>query len=311
MSAAALTYRLEERFCTGAASMDKNERVALYKTLVGIPCIKDGNGVDASYVKDRLRALRTTSARTTAKRIYYGSREIRSILLLHEGGRRRSGREVVVAFAVVCKPTRFHRLRPKHVLATVHLALLCGTSAWRLVRALKAEYVDDGVGVTMDALPHVIAYYMNPTFGVVRMIDTEDSFRKSATMQREYTLDAAQPRRVQSMLAEIERGDEFTPAGESAFQRTRFTRLLASRGAPRDGAARLDVRGALRPVGRSPRQAPRIVAKRLALFTARAGAGPTPTRCPRRARRRARRRRRPRTIQTREGARRARRHRGA
>ena len=106
--------------------------------------------------------------------------------------------------------------------------------------------------------------------------------------------------------SEIERGDELTPAGESALQRPGlpdFSRRVMVRRATRRFAERL----ALRPVGRSPR----IVAKRLALFTARAGAGPTPTRCPRRARRRARRRRRPRTIQTREGARRARRHRGA
>lgn len=208
MSAAgAPTYRVEERV---GSALD----VALYKTLVGISCIKDGYGVDASHVRDRLRVLRTA-----AKRLYYGEREIRSIYLLYEGGRRRSGREVVVAFAVVCKPTRFHRLLPKHVRSTVHLALMCGASAWRLVRALKAEYVDDGVGVTIDALPHVIAYYMNPTFGVVRMIDTEDSFRKSATVQREYARDKVQSRRVRGMLDEIERGDELTPDDESAFKR--------------------------------------------------------------------------------------------
>lgn len=206
-AAAALTYRVEERV---GSALD----VALYRTLVGISCIKDGYGVDASHVRDRLRVLRTA-----AKPLYYGEREIRSIFLLYEGGRRRSGREVVVAFAVVCNPTRFHRLLSKRVSSTVHLALLCGARAWRLVLALKAAYVDHGVGVTIEALPHVIAYYMNPTFGVVRMIDTEDSFRKSVTVQREHTRDKVQSRRVMEMIDEIERGDKFTPEDERAFQR--------------------------------------------------------------------------------------------
>ena len=71
MSAAAISYRVEERV---GSALD----VAPYKTLVGISCIKDGYGVEASHVRDRLRVLRTA-----AKRLYYGEREIRSIFLLY------------------------------------------------------------------------------------------------------------------------------------------------------------------------------------------------------------------------------------
>ena len=199
--------------------LDVTERTRLYRTLVGIPCMKDGYGVAKAYVKDKLRVLKTDPA------VRYGNeggtmRAIRRVLLLYEGPRLRSARSTVVAFAVVCDTVAFHRLKPEHVQNTVYLALLCGTSAWRLVSALKSAYVDGGVGVTMDALEHTIAYYHNPTFGVVRMIDTEASFRASTKLQTAYASLPPSRRKdaADRMVDEIEKGDAFSPAAESAFQ---------------------------------------------------------------------------------------------
>jgi hypothetical protein len=199
--------------------IDENERKRLYRTLVGIPCMRDGYGVAPSYVRKKLRVLKTH------REALYGNdggvmRAIRRVYLLYQGPHRRSATSTVVAFAVVCDTVEFHRLRPEHVPNTVYLALLCGTSAWRLVSALKSEYVDNGVGVTMDALSHTIAYYHNPSFGVVRMIDTEAAFRASGTLQKRYaSLTPSQRKETAAdMLDEIERGDSFTRAAESAFQ---------------------------------------------------------------------------------------------
>jgi hypothetical protein len=72
----------------------------------------------------------------------------------------------------------------------------------------------------MHALPHTIAYYHNPSFGVVRMIDSEAAFRASSTLQKRYALLTPSERKetAEGMLDEIERGDSFTRAAESAFQ---------------------------------------------------------------------------------------------
>ena len=202
--------------------LDATERTKLYRTLVGIPCMKDGRGVMKSYVKDKLRTLKTDGM--------YGNeggtmRAIRRVLLLYEGPKLRSARNTVVAFAVLCDTVVFHRLRPEHVAETVYLALLCGTGAWRLVNKLRSEYVDRGVGVTMDALPHTLAYYHQPAFGVVRMIDTAKSFTGSVRLQAAHKELLSAPEKkhkletlTSAMLREIELGDAFSLAEESAFQ---------------------------------------------------------------------------------------------
>ena len=152
-------------------------------------------------------------------------RAIRRVFLLYEGPKLRSARSTVVAFAVVCDTVAFHRLRPEHVANTVYLALLCGTGAWRLVNKLRSEYVDHGVGVTMDALAHTLEYYHQPAFGVVRMIDTAKSFTGSVRLQAAHKELLSGPEKkhkletlASAMLREIELGDAFVPAEESAFQ---------------------------------------------------------------------------------------------
>jgi hypothetical protein len=79
------------------------------------------------------------------------------------------------------------RVRPRaheHVKRSVFLALLCGTGATDIMRAVVAKYAtDQGLMITLDSLTHVIPYYLRPEFGVAR---TEASFARSGVIQRAY-----------------------------------------------------------------------------------------------------------------------------
>jgi hypothetical protein len=208
------------------ASMPPEERAVLYEELRRVDCmtrISPGvtRGINAAFLKDKLRAI--------LRGVPYGEpgghkRRILSVFLRRSGAVSTRARQVrpVSAFALVCAPARqFHRLRHEHVKRSVFLALLCGTGATDIMRAVVEKYAtDQGLMITLDSLAHVIPYYLRPEFGVARMIDTEASFARSGVIQRAYRRASTRDERrkvrasAESMSNEILKAEEFTPPAE-------------------------------------------------------------------------------------------------
>jgi hypothetical protein len=216
------------------ASMSPAERAVLYEELRRVNCmtrIRAGvtRGISASFLKDKLRAIVNDAP--------YGEpgghmRPILTVFLRRANGvRTRAGQtRPVSTFALVCAPApvgvhRFHRLRDEHVDRSVFLALLCGTGATEIMRAVVRKYaLEMGLVITIDSLAHVIPYYLRPEFGVARMIDTKRTFEKSASIQSAYLRAQTEEakRRVRAdaerMRSEIEKAEEFTPLAECAVR---------------------------------------------------------------------------------------------
>ena len=212
------------------ASMPPDERAMLYEELRRVNCmtrISPGvtRGINAAFLKDKLRAI--------LRGVPYGEpgghkRRILSVFLRRSSAVSTRAGQVrpVSAFALVCAPARrFHRLRAEHVKRSVFLALLCGSGATDIMRAVVAKYAtDQGLMITLDSLTHVIPYYLRPEFGVARMIDTETSFARSGVIQGAYSRASTrdQKRKVrasaESMSNEILKAEEFTPLAECAVR---------------------------------------------------------------------------------------------
>jgi hypothetical protein len=208
------------------ASMRPDERAMLYEELRRVSCmtrISPGvtRGINAAFLKDKLRAILND--------VPYGEprghkRRILSVFLRRSSAVSTRARQVrpVSAFALVCAAARrFHRLRDEHVDRSVFLALLCGTGATDIMRAVVAKYATgQGRMITMDSLAHAIPYYLRPEFGVARMIDTKKTFARSGVIQSAYRLAITrdETRKVradaESMWHEILKAEEFTPLAE-------------------------------------------------------------------------------------------------
>jgi hypothetical protein len=193
-------------------AMGAAERRGLLRSLEGIACKNDQNeGVGAAYIKGRLRDLRRGTV--------YGHeggvlRRAREAYVLFAARRTRSAEPVATAYALVCDGgPAFHRLRAEHVEGSVYLALLCGRGASHVMRALVERYTERGVAITLEALPHVLTYYVRPKMPPTVMIDTERAFVLSRRLRE--APDAATARR---MLAEIRKGEAFVPVAECAFR---------------------------------------------------------------------------------------------
>lgn len=212
------------------ASMRPDERAMLYDELRRVSCmtrISPGvtRGINAAFLKDKLRAI--------LHGVPYGEprghkRRILSVFLRRSSAVSTRARQVrpVSAFALVCAAApvgehRFHRLRDEHVDRSVFLALLCGTGATDIMRAVVAKYATgQGRMITMDSLAHAIPYYLRPEFGVARMIDTKKTFARSGVIQSAYRLAITrdETRKVRAdaegMWHEILKAEEFTPLAE-------------------------------------------------------------------------------------------------
>jgi hypothetical protein len=135
--------------------------------------------------------------------------------------------KVRVAFAMVCREgVLFHRLRSEFVEQSVFLTLLCGENATLLMDEILRIYADKWV--TLDALPHVIGYYLRPGFGGGLMIDTRSSFDSSAEFRATYRQfdtktreerDAATSKIAAVMEKQIPFGESFVPRVESSSRR--------------------------------------------------------------------------------------------
>jgi len=217
--------------------MDPKSRRRELNELVEVPCINKNNyGVDRTYIKAAFKAL--LGRKTNEYGVRHGvMREVKDIFVLwRETGAINVPTKVRVAFAVVCREGKmFHRLRSEFVGESVFLALLCGENATVLMDEILRVYEDKWV--TLDALPHVIGYYLRPAFGEGLMIDTRSSFASSAEFRatyREFDTEtgtkadtdrekkergAATSKITAAMKTQIPLGEEFVPRAESSSRR--------------------------------------------------------------------------------------------
>jgi hypothetical protein len=188
------------------------ERGGFLRTLAGIPCKNEQNeGIGAAYIKRRLRDLRGD--------VWYGPeggvrRRVREVLVLYTARYTRSGEPVATAYALVCDGgPMFHRLRQAHVDRSVYLAMLCGRGASHIVRRLVEMYTRRGVAITLDALPHVVSYYVRDKMPPTVMIDTKRAFELSLKLRA-----APSEATVASMVKQIAPGEAFVPLAERAYR---------------------------------------------------------------------------------------------
>jgi hypothetical protein len=215
--------------------MSSDSRREELRELAEISCIKNNYGINKRFIKASFKEL------LGSERNHYGvkhgvMREVTDIYVLWK---ETAGTEVPtkmstsmstkmrVAFAVVCREGQmFHRLRSEFVEQSVFLALLCGESATLLMDEILRIYA--GKWVTLDALPHVIGYYLRPGFGDGLMIDTRSSFDSSAEFRATYRRfdaktreerDAATSKIAAVMETQIPLGESFVPRVESSSRR--------------------------------------------------------------------------------------------
>ena len=198
------------RFVPG--EMAAAERGGFLRTLAGIPCKNEqGEGIGAAYIKRRLRDLRDD--------VWYGRedgvrRRVREVIVLYTARYTRSGVPVATAYALVCDGgPMFHRLRQAHVDKSVYLAMLCGRGASHVLRRLLEMYTPRGVAITLDALPHVVPYYVRAKMPPTVMIDTKRAFELSLKLRA-----APSEATVESMVRQIARGEAFVPLAERAYR---------------------------------------------------------------------------------------------
>jgi len=145
-------------------------------------------------------------------------RRVKEVLTYTEDG-------ALIAFAVICYPgPMFHRLRAVFVEQSIFLALLCGAKAGHIMDEIIARY--GHLWITLDALPHVIGFYLRPRLGAAMMIDTPKSFELSTTFRTKYNKTANKRTRdtntewiVGEMRPEIRKADEFVMRQDSGSRR--------------------------------------------------------------------------------------------
>lgn len=131
----------------------------------------------------------------------------------------------VIAFAVICHPgPMFHRLRAVFVEQSIYLALLCGAKAGHLMDEIVRRY--SSLWITLDALQHVIGFYLRPQLGAAMMIDTPTSFELSTKFRTKYRAtadkvkrDAATERIVVQMRPERREAEQFVMRQDSGSRR--------------------------------------------------------------------------------------------
>jgi hypothetical protein len=118
----------------------------------------------------------------------------------------------------------FHRLRAVFVEQSIYLALLCGAKAGYLMDAIVERYGD--LWITLDALQHVIGFYLRPRLGAAMMIDTPTSFELSTTFRTTYNKTANKRTRDSKtewiaglMRPEIRKADQFVMRQDSGSRR--------------------------------------------------------------------------------------------